>query len=252
MAESLERGKVADSSKQQEYFRFIGQECRRLSSLIENVLDFSRIDQGRKQYEFEPTDLVALTRQTVKLMETYAAERQIQLQLQLPDPQPATCDLQPSVDGRAIQQALINLIDNAIKHSPKGDTVRVGLEVRSAECGVGSVNAEARRAKCEAGNTTLDSMQDASRIALWVEDNGEGIPPAEHEKIFERFYRVGSELRRETQGVGIGLSLVKHAVEAHGGRVLVRSAPGQGSRFTIELPAPPLDTKSEVRNPKSE
>jgi signal transduction histidine kinase len=70
-----------------------------------------------------------------------------------------------------------------------------------------------------------------------VEDQGPGIPPEEHEKIFERFYRRGSELRRETQGIGIGLSIVKHIVEAHGGRVLVRSAVGEGSRFTIELPA---------------
>jgi signal transduction histidine kinase len=81
MAESLERGKVSEAPKQQEYFRFIVQECRRLSSLIENVLDFSRIEQGRKQYDFEPTDLVALTQQTVKLMETYAAERGVKLQL---------------------------------------------------------------------------------------------------------------------------------------------------------------------------
>jgi len=83
-----------------------------------------------------------------------------------------------------------------------------------------------------------------SPLSLWVEDHGEGIPPGEHEKIFERFYRRGSELRRETQGVGIGLSIVKHIVEAHGGKVLVHSSVGQGSRFTMEL--------STVTNPKSE
>ena len=69
-----------------------------------------------------------------------------------------------------------------------------------------------------------------------VTDHGPGIPPSERERIFERFYRLGSELRRETQGVGIGLSIVKHIVEAHGGRVRVESKVGQGSRFTIELP----------------
>ena len=77
----------------------------------------------------------------------------------------------------------------------------------------------------------------AAGLSLWVEDGGPGIPPEEHGKIFERFYRRGSELRRETQGIGIGLTIVKHIVEAHGGRVAVRSAPGQGSRFSMELPA---------------
>jgi signal transduction histidine kinase len=80
---------------------------------------------------------------------------------------------------------------------------------------------------------------DAVRVIhLWVADHGPGIPAAEHERIFERFYRRGSELRRETQGIGIGLSIVKHIMTAHGGRVLVDSAPGRGSRFTLELPAP--------------
>ena len=225
MAESLERGKIADAPKQQEYFRFIGQECRRLSSLIENVLDFSRIELGRKQYDFEPTDLLALLQQTVKLMESYGAERQVSIELKLPNDQPSTFDYQLSLDGRAIQQAIINLLDNAIKHSPNGQTVSVVLESASAPDPSG-----------HASRIMHHSPRITHHARISVIDHGPGIPPEEHEKIFERFYRLGSELRRETQGVGIGLSIVKHIVEAHGGRVLVQSAPGQGSRFTIELP----------------
>jgi signal transduction histidine kinase len=217
MAENLERGKISEPEKQNEYFRFIVQECRRLSSLIENVLDFSRIEQGRKQYEFEPTDLVAFTRTTVKLMEPCATEKGVKLETS--DLQHPTFKLELNVDGRAIQQALVNLIDNAIKHSAKGETVTV--EIKSS-AGVSPAAEE----KTTAGTAVL----------LSVADHGPGIPAAEQEKIFERFYRLGSELRRETQGVGIGLSIVKHIAEAHGGRVLVESEVGQGSRFIIELP----------------
>jgi signal transduction histidine kinase len=224
MAESLERGKVHEPEKQNEYFHFIVQECRRLSSLIENVLDFSRIEQGRKQYEFEPTDLLALTRETVKLMEPYAEEKGVRLEfdakpgIQSAAPGPGEKgDLEVEIDGRAMQQALVNLIDNAIKHSPKGSPVKIGIE------------------------------SEADWTRLWVEDTGPGIPPAEQEKIFERFYRLGSELRRETQGVGIGLSIVRHIVEAHGGKVTVRSNVGQGSRLTIELPRNRLNERTEIR-----
>lgn len=227
LAESLERGKVAESVKEREYYKFIVQECRRLSSLVENVLDFSRIEQGRKQYDFEPTDLGALVEQTVKLMEPYAAERQVTLELRPYDPEHKGSNLQLNADGKALQQALVNLIDNAVKHSPKGQMVSVGVERRTGAPPVSNSSAP------------LASNGDAnqgSTILLWVEDQGEGIPPAEHDKIFERFYRRGSELRRETQGVGIGLSIVKHIVEAHHGHVQVRSDVGQGSRFTIELP----------------
>jgi signal transduction histidine kinase len=171
--------------------------------LIENILDFSRIERGRKQYEFEPADLGALAEDTVRLLHACSAERSVELDLRkngAAGAEPLACD------GLALQQALINLIDNAIKHSPSGSRVAVGLDDGAAE------------------------------MRLWVEDSGPGIPPEEHGKIFERFYRRGSELRRETQGIGIGLTIVKHIVEAHGGRVTVRSAPGQGSRFTMELP----------------
>lgn len=204
MAEGLARGNVPESPRQHEYFRFIVQECRRLGAMIENVLDFSRIEQGRKEYEFEPTDLPKLVDQTVKLMEPCAAERQVELATEF-----AGEVREAQVDGRALQQALVNLIDNAIKHSPQGAKVSV---------------------RCSRPGGAPDSVEIA------VQDQGPGIPPHEREKIFERFYRAGSELRRETQGVGIGLSIVKHIVGAHGGTVRVESDMGKGATFSIEIP----------------
>jgi len=245
MAEGLERGNVSDTQKQHEYFRFIVQECRRLGSMIENVLDFSRIEQGRKEYQFEPTDLPKLVDQTVKLMEPYAAERQVNLATEI-----ATNVGEVEVDGRAIQQALVNLIDNAIKHSPAGSAVRVvvdqvGRGVPAEPSGaVGrSVPAEpsgkvGRGVPAEPLTTQNHLSADASSyLRIAVQDQGPGIPAHERHKIFERFYRCGSELRRETQGVGIGLSIVKHIVDAHSGTIHVTSEPGEGTTFTIVLPS---------------
>ena len=242
LAESLERGKISEPAKQNEYFRFIGQECRRLSALIENVLDFSRIEQGRKQYEFEPTDIGALVEQTVKLMEPYAAEKGVRLEtsnIQHPtsNSEGSRSGIELNVDGRAIQQALVNLIDNAIKHSPKDETVTVRLEGGQRRTGVApgsNLDFSSASALELTGKKELETA--ATAVLLSVTDHGPGIPASEQEKIFERFYRLGSELRRETPGVGIGLSIVKHVVEAHGGRMRVASEVGKGSRFTIELP----------------
>ena len=94
------------------------------------MLDFSRIEQGRKQYEFEPTDLVALAQTTVKLMKPYATEKGVMLKWETFNIQHSTPNIELNVDGRAIQQALVNLIDNAVKHSPKGETVTVDIESR--------------------------------------------------------------------------------------------------------------------------
>ncbi len=216
MAENLERGKLDSEQKRKEYFGLMVQECRRLASLVENVLDFSRIDRGSKQYEFEPTDLRALVRQTVRLMEPGGESRQVRLVLT----EPPCVDMQPCCDGRALQQALVNLIDNAIKHAPAGTTVDICLEFSGSE----------------PGSQLPDGTPSQGMARIWVEDRGPGIPADEQKKIFEPFYRRGSELRRETQGIGIGLSIVKHVVAAHSGRVLVHSAAGQGSRFTMEIP----------------
>jgi signal transduction histidine kinase len=217
MAEGLERGRVTDDTKRSEYFRFIVQECRRLGGLIERVLDFSRIEQGRKQYEFEPIDPSALVAQTLQVMEPYAAEKGVRLESKMGDLRSADFTGEIHWDGRAIQQALINLIDNAIKHSPSNKHVTVGLE------------------------SGHEQHTGQKIICLWVRDQGEGIPPDEQKRIFEWFYRSGSELRRKIQGVGIGLSLVKHIVEAHRGRIRVESQVGHGTQMNLEIPTKPSD-----------
>jgi signal transduction histidine kinase len=213
MAESLERGTVADDIKRREYYRMIVRECGRLSSLVENVLDFSRISQGRKQYEFEPIDLDALVGQTVKSMEPYAHEKGVGISFS--GPPSGLEEIQPRWDGQAVAGALVNLIDNAIKHAPPESVVAVALEQFD--------DPSARNGS-------------SRTIQLSVEDQGHGFPEEEKERIFEPFYRYGSELRRETRGAGIGLSIVKHVAEAHGGSVLVESVVGKGSRFTLVLP----------------
>ena len=201
MAEELHDLDSANPAKNREYNQFIVQECRRLSGLIENVLDFARHEQGRKQYEFESTDLDALLKETVRVMQTYASEKNIWIETRTDgNPEPV------EIDGQAIQQVLVNLMDNAIKHSASGTSIETGIR------------------------------HEPDSVILWVEDHGEGIPAEEQEKIFERFYRSGSEMRRQTPGVGLGLAIVKYVIEAHHGKIQVQSQTGKGSRFAVTLP----------------
>ena len=201
LAENLQSGAASGERQLGEYHRLIADECRRLSILIDNVLDFARIEQDRKVCRFAETDLEALVRDAVQLMQPRAGGR---IDVELDALAPPVCD------GLAIQQALVNLLDNAIKFSAAGTKIAVRVRAAPNAC-----------------------------WSLSVEDQGKGIPPAEHRKIFERFYRIGTELRRETQGAGIGLSIVKHIVEAHGGKMEVRSQAGAGAAFTMVLPLKP-------------
>jgi signal transduction histidine kinase len=201
MAESLRKGTITEPAKQSEYFRLILQESKRVSGLVENVLDLSRIEQGRKQYTFEPCELAKLFEETVTGLKPYASDKKVGMELRTQgEPCPVDCD------ALAIQQVLVNLLDNAIKHSPVDSTIRIEL------------------------NFTPKS------VGFSVTDCGPGIPREDHEKIFEQFFRRGSELRRETQGAGLGLSIVRHAVLAHGGSIKVQSEVGHGSCFVVELP----------------
>jgi len=209
--EKLPANPAGTRAKAAEYHRFMVMECRRLSSLIENVLDFSRREQGREHFEFEPADLGRLITGTAGAMSALAAGAGVRIETDFPEGEQVA-----EVDAPGIQRALINLIDNALKHSPPGSTVRI--ELRQAPGGL---------------------------ARMVVRDHGVGIPAAELERIFERFYRRGSELRRETQGIGLGLSIVRLVAETHGGRAWAESALGQGSSFFIEIPTTQANTNTQ-------
>lgn len=206
MSEELEEVGAIDRKKSKQYHAFINQECRRLTHLIENVLDFSRHERGVRKYEFEPMDLLVLVEETVRLMNPFAAEHDIRIETRVEGK-----EFQIEADGRALQQVLVNLLDNAIKHSPAHGVIQVQL----------------RR------------QPDSTSFQLLVRDQGPGIPAEDHMRIFQTFYRRGSELRRETQGIGLGLTIVRYIVRVHGGTVHVESAPGQGSAFIVSLPPKP-------------
>jgi signal transduction histidine kinase len=195
MADALEEEKLSAETVK-DFHRLIAREGARLSTLVGNVLDHARIEQGRRVWKMEACDLADLTADTLRVMEPLAKEKNITLSSNI-------SPVESSVDAGAIQQALVNLLDNAIKFSPAGSSVETSL-------------------------TT-----DGHFWKLAVRDEGPGIPKDEQSRIFERFYRLGDELRRETQGTGIGLSLVKAIAEAHGGRVTLTCAPGEGSIFTL-------------------
>jgi len=200
-AETLELGRLTAKEKYQEYFRIIREESERLSALINNILDFSRIEAGRKEYEFKETDLGELVRTTLEAYRFQIEQNGFSFEENI------AADIPPvNVDREAIARSLLNLVNNALKYSK--DQKYIGVSLYRAN---GSVKLE-------------------------VQDRGIGIAPADQEKIFEKFYRCGDPLVHNTKGSGLGLSLVRHIAQAHGGNVSVESSPQQGSKFTIALP----------------
>src|SRR5215468_9350158 len=200
-AETLELGRLTAKEKYQEYFRIIREESERLSALINNILDFSRIEAGRKEYEFKETDLPELVRSTLDSYRFQIEQNGFTFEENI------SRDIPPvNVDREAIARSLLNLVNNALKYSK--DQKFIGVSLYRAN---GSVKLEVR-------------------------DRGIGIPPNEQDRIFEKFYRCGDPLVHNVKGSGLGLSLVRHIARAHGGEVLVESIPEKGSKFTIELP----------------
>lgn len=203
-AETLELGRIPTEEKKLEYYRIVRKESERLTALINNILDFSRIEAGKKEYEFRETDLSSLVRDTLDSYRYQIEQNGFRYEEHISD------DLPPvKVDREAIARSLLNLVNNAIKYSSSEKYLSVSL------------------------------YRENGSIKLDVVDHGIGIPRAEQSRIFDKFYRVCDPLHHESKGSGLGLSLVQHIVRAHGGEVAVESTPGKGSKFSIVLPLGP-------------
>jgi signal transduction histidine kinase len=200
-AETLELGRVKDEAKAQQYYRVINKESQRLSQLINNVLDFSRIEAGRRQYRFAPTSVARVVSDVVDAHRFQIEQHGFVLELDMAEELPEL-----PLDKEALGQALSNLVNNAIKYSREEKRIRIAVRV------------------------------EADRLLLSVADRGIGIAKSEQGKIFDQFYRAEDSLVHDTKGSGLGLALVRHIMEAHGGSVEVDSSPGKGSTFTLALP----------------
>jgi len=201
--ETLQMKRVPTEEKKQEYYDTIVQESERLTRLVNNILNFSRIEAGRKEYHFTGVDLNAVTGGVLKSYESHLLQQGFVLSVELDDPIPAV-----HADAEAVSESLLNIIDNAIKYSRTDKRLRIAT---------GALH----------GGAYVE-----------VEDHGIGIEPHHQKKIFEKFYRVSSGLVHNTKGSGLGLTLVQHIMDAHHGTVTVKSEPGKGSTFRLAFPPP--------------
>jgi len=200
-AETLELGRITTEEKKEDYYRIIRKESERLTALINNILDFSRIEAGRKEYDFRETNIAELVTNTLDSYRYQIEQQGFAFEQSIDPGIPAV-----RVDREAIARALVNLVNNALKYS---------------------VNEKFLAVKLYRAN---------DRLKLEVVDRGIGITRREQSKIFEKFYRTGDPLVHNTKGSGLGLSLVRHITRAHGGDVEVESTPGKGSKFILSLP----------------
>ena len=197
-AETLEMGRLAGEGKKQEYYATIVKETERLTHLVNNLLNFSRMEAGRRPYALAPVDLNAAVGRVLDSFSPHLKSEGFAPVVSLdPGVPPVRADLE------AVQEAVINLLDNAVKYSGAQRYLRVATGV-----GPGGPYVE-------------------------IEDHGRGIPPEYRERIFETFFRVPSGGNPGASGSGLGLSIARHIMEAHGGRIDLRSTPGKGSTFTL-------------------
>lgn len=201
LVDTLAAGRFRDEAQLRDYLQLIAKENVRLCHLIENFLAFSRMERGKHRFQFKnlaPGDVV---RAAVGVMKEKLESLDCRFELRLPPDLPRIRG-----DAEALATVLVNLLDNACKYT--NGAKRIAMQARA----------------------------DRGHVWFEVEDNGIGLAPAETQKIFERFYQVDQSLTRQCGGCGLGLSIVKFIVEAHGGTVEVRSAPGEGSVFRVRLP----------------
>jgi two-component system phosphate regulon sensor histidine kinase PhoR len=200
-AELLATGRTKGEGQAREYAEIITRESERLARLIDNVLDFARIERGKAAYQFRLGDLAEVLSRGLDVYRYRLDREGMKL---IVDIEP---DLPPvRVDENAMTLVMLNLVDNAVKYAADGKELAVTLSRKG------------------------------DRVLLSVADRGPGIGEDERERIFERFYRTRTVRGRPVRGSGIGLSLVKHIAEAHGGGVSVESVEGRGSTFIVWLP----------------
>lgn len=199
--ETLQRKENLTSEEKKECYEIITKESERLSHLINNVLDFSRIEMGRKEFDFKKGNLADVIEDTLESYRYHLEKKGFAIHKDIARDLP-----EMDFDGEAIASVLINLLSNAMKFSLKEKEVTVKL------------------------------FQDDGNAVIQVTDKGVGIPSKDVSKIFQRFYQSENKLVSERRGSGIGLTLVKHITEAHNGRVQVESEPGKGSTFSVILP----------------
>jgi len=200
-SEMLKDNRVPNEAKRYEYYNIITTESERLTMLANNILDFSRIERGRVRYNFQRYNIAKLVEETVERFKTYLIAKQRPVSLHIKGKIPEV-----KIDANAISQALINLMTNADKYSPAGREITINL------------------------------FANKKQIIIEVVDQGIGIPKQLHNKIFNKFYRSPRKTIAETEGSGLGLSLVKYTIDAHKGRIKVESEEGKGSKFSIILP----------------
>ena len=200
-AETLEMGRVVNDEKRKRYEATIVKETDRLTRLVNNILNFSRIEAGRKQYHFRPIDLNAVVRSVLDTFISHVQELGFDPVVSLDQNLPAIL-----ADEEAVSEAVINVLDNAVKYSDREKYLRV---VTGSSDGMAFVE---------------------------IEDHGIGISREDQKKVFDTFYRVSTGLVHNARGSGLGLALVRHIVDAHGGKVEVRSEQHQGSAFRLLFP----------------